>query len=73
MLDLVEEAFDSVARFVGRLVGRPLYLPVRLRGDRRVYAVPFEVRSGGVAVIALVAEHRRREWRVLRREIVVGG
>lgn len=72
MLDLVEEALDTVAHRVGRLVDGQLDLPVGLCRDHRIDAAPFEIGADGVAVVALVAEHRLGQRRVLRHEIVVG-
>ena len=62
VLDLAEEALGALARCVGCLVDGPLDLPVRLRRDHRVIAMPIEVRSDGVAIVAFVAGHglRRR-------------
>jgi hypothetical protein len=42
-----------------------------LVGIKGVNAAPFKVGSDGVAVVALVAEHRLRQGHVLRHEIVV--
>ena len=73
VLELIEEALDPIAQGVGRLVDRTLDPSVGLRGDDGRDASLLEVGADGVAVVALVGEHRGRRRRVLGHQVVVGG